>query len=79
MHIVEIRRRSAELSATMAQMRTWLDHHRIEPKLFELAFLSGREVRFGLQFRNRRDAASFASVFSVEALGGPGVGDELAA
>lgn len=79
MHIVEIRRRGAELSAAMSQMRTWLDHHGIETSLFELALLPGREIRFRLQFRNGRDAATFASVFSVEALGGPGVDDELAA
>jgi hypothetical protein len=48
--------------------------------LFELALLPGREIRFRLQIRNRRDAATFASVFSDEALGGSdvAVADELA-
>ena len=79
MHIVEIWRRGPELSARMAQMRAWLDHHRIEISLFELALLPGREIRFRLQFRSRRDAASFASVFNDGALGGPDVAGELAA
>src|SRR5690349_13012401 len=55
MHIVEVRRRNAELADAMAQMRTWLDNHAIEPVLFEIGFLPGREMRFCVQFRNERD------------------------
>jgi hypothetical protein len=29
MHIVEVRRRNADLAAAMAQMRTWLDDQKI--------------------------------------------------
>lgn len=63
MHIVDIRRRGAELAACMAQMRTWLDHHRIQPRQFELAFLPGHEIRFRLAFRCAGEAASFGTVF----------------
>jgi hypothetical protein len=45
MHLVEIRRPAADLGAAMAQMRTWLDHRQTEPRLFELAFLPGPEIR----------------------------------
>ena len=52
----------------MAQMRTWLDNQAIEPVLFEIGFLPGRETRFRLQFKNQRDAVSFASNFDGEML-----------
>jgi hypothetical protein len=50
MHIVKVRRRNADLAAAMGQMRTWLDNQAIEPVLFEIAFLPGRENRFRLEF-----------------------------
>ena len=68
MRIVEVRRHNAELADAMAHMRTWLDNQRIEPVLFEIAFLPGRETRFRLQFKNQRDAATFASNFDGEML-----------
>ena len=69
MHIVEIRRRGAELVAARAQMRTWFDYQRIEPSLFEIAFLPGREVRFCLQFKKAADAVMFADDFDGQVLG----------
>jgi hypothetical protein len=68
MHIVEVRRRNADLAAAMAQMRTWLDNQAIEPSLFEIAFLPGRESRFRLQFKELSDAVTFASSFEGEVL-----------
>ena len=79
MHIVDVRHRSADLSASMAQMRTWLDHHRIEPRLFELAFLPSRAIRFRLAFRHVDQAASFAVVFQSEASAGSADAGSLAA
>ncbi len=70
MHIVEVRRQGADLGNVMAQMRTWVDHHRIEPHLFEVAFVSGGEVRFQIQFQTIRDASAFAHVFEGEVLAG---------
>ena len=63
MHIVEVCRPSAALTAAMAQMRTWLDHHRVEPAVFEVAFLPGAQIRFRVQFKEARDALVFARVF----------------
>ena len=60
MHIVQIRRHGADLGVVMEQMRTWLDHHRVEPRLFDVAFLLG-EVRFRFQFKNASDVSGFAS------------------
>ncbi len=69
MYIVEVCRSGAELGAVMAKMRTWSDHHKIEPSLFEVAFLPGREFRFRLQFGNASDAFAFTSVFDGDVLG----------
>jgi len=66
MHVVEVRRSAADLGSAMAQMRTWVDHHRIEPSTFEVAFVSGGEVRFCIQFRDLADAAGFARAFDGE-------------
>ena len=68
MHIVEVRRRNADLAAAMAQMRTWLDNQKIQPLLFEIAFLPGRECRFRVQFRKQSDAVMFATSFDGEML-----------
>ena len=68
MHVVEVRRRNADLATVMAQLRTWLDNQGIEPALFEIAFLPGRETRFRLQFKKQGDAATFANSFDGEML-----------
>lgn len=69
MHVVEVRRAAADLGSAMAQMRTWVDHHRVEPNAFEVAFVSGGEVRFRLHFQNVGDAQAFARVFDGEMAG----------
>jgi len=68
MHIIEVRRPNADLATAMAQMRTWLDNQAIEPVLFEIRFLPGRETRFRVQFRKRGDAVLFADSFDGEVL-----------
>ena len=68
MHIVGVRRRNADLAAAMAQMRTWLDNQAIEPVLFEIGFMPGRQTRFRVQFRKRGDAVMFAASFDGEVL-----------
>ena len=47
----------------MTQMGTWLDNQAIEPVVFEIAFLPGRDTRFRVQFRKRGDAVMFAASF----------------
>jgi hypothetical protein len=58
-------RETRDLLEAMAQMRTWVDH-RVEPSTFEVAFGSGGEVRFRLQFQSMSDASAFARVFEGE-------------
>ena len=79
MYLVEIRREGANLGAAMTQMRTWLDHHRIEPSLFVVAFHPDREIRFHLQFQKAEDASAFDSVFSSDVLGERDIADNFAA
>ena len=71
MHTVEVRRRGADLGGVMAQMRTWVDHHRLEPQTFEVGFILGSEVRFRLSFAALRDASGFARAFDGR-FAGPG-------
>ena len=63
MHVVEVRRKGADLGSAMAQMRTWVDHHRMEPQAFEVGFIPGGEVRFRLSFAALNDASAFARAF----------------
>ena len=79
MHIVEIRCRAADLGVVMEQMRTWLDHHRVEPRLFDVAFLPGGELRFRIQFKNASEVSGFAGVFGGEMLGDEDTAGNLAA
>jgi hypothetical protein len=65
MHIVELSRSGQGLAGPMAQMRTWLAHHRIDPILFEFALLPNREIRFRVQFREPAEAAAFAEAFGA--------------
>jgi hypothetical protein len=65
-HIVEVRRKGADLRSAMAQMRTWVDHHRLEPQAFEVGFIPGGEVRFHLSFAALSDASVFARAFDGE-------------
>ena len=74
MHIVELRRFAAEISAVMAQLPTWLDGYQPEPVLFEFSGISG-EIRFRLQFRHESAALTFAAVFDGAVLG---TGDTVA-
>jgi hypothetical protein len=62
MHIGQIRRDGDSLSGPMTAMRTWLDMHQIEPKLFQFSVISGGVV-FSLQFANAGEAAAFARAF----------------
>jgi len=68
MHIVEVRRKGADLGSAMALMRTWADHHRVQTTSFEVAFIAGGEVRFRLSFETLRDASAFAGAFDGEIL-----------
>ena len=61
-YTVEVRRIGAELADLMSDMRTWLDHHSIEPELFHHSTgCPGLAFRVG--FRTEPHAAAFADAF----------------
>ena len=68
MHIVEVRRPGAEFGTTMAEMRTWLDHHQVEARLFEFKRSADGELQFRLHFKQSTHAAALAILFNGEVL-----------
>ena len=62
LYTVEVRRIGADLAASMVAMRSWLDHHRINPAAFEHS-LGGPGIAFRVQFRQESDALAFANAF----------------
>ena len=74
MYIVEVVCASEGLSGPMASMRSWLDHHQVQPALFEFALLPNRVIRFRLQFRTSSEAAAFARAFKGDIPDGASAG-----
>ena len=71
MHIVEVRRDG--LAEPMAQIRTWLDHERIQPDLFRLSLAAGGTI-FRLEFKIASEAGAFARAFEAQVIGGEDTG-----
>jgi hypothetical protein len=70
MYIVEFRHEGDGLAEPMAQIRTWLDHQRIQPSVFRLS-LAIDGTTFRLEFKAASDAEAFAHAF-----GGQFIADE---
>ena|SRR5256885_7615507 len=66
LYIVEVGS-AGDIGAVMSQMRTWLDHYRVQPENF-------RHVRentvsmFRVEFKNDSEAVAFASAFGGRVL-----------
>jgi hypothetical protein len=60
-YMVEVRS-GGRLAHLMAEMRTWLDHDRIEPELFQHSG-EGTDVTFRVGFSVEGHAAAFAKAF----------------
>jgi len=56
------------LTAKMAAMREWLDHHRFQPSAFRHTFTSPGIV-FRVDFSVEADAAKFAKAFGGHVVG----------
>src|SRR5260221_3968902 len=65
LYTVEVRLIGGEFIGFMTQMRTWLDHRRIEPDAFRHSS-GGAGVTFRVDFKVETEADAFASAF-----GGP--------
>lgn len=62
LYIVEVRRIGTGLAVSMAEMRTWLDHHGIDPAEF-CHSSGGRGITFRVGFHSEDDALAFARAF----------------
>jgi hypothetical protein len=69
-YIVEICVNGPRLVDSMAEMRTWLDHQRIEPHGFRHRRDSAR-IMIHVDFNTEPDAVGFARAFSGRMVGGP--------
>ena len=70
MYVVEFRHDGDGLAEPMADIRTWLDHQRIQPSVFRLSLMPEGTI-FHLEFRAASDAEALAHVF-----GGQVIADE---
>jgi hypothetical protein len=69
-YIVEVRVSGRGLVDSMAEMRTWLDHQRIEPHGFRHHRDSARII-IHVDFNSEPDAIGFARAFGGRMAGGP--------
>jgi acyl-CoA thioesterase len=77
-YIVEVCASDHGLVDSMAEMRTWLDHRRIEPNGFRHRRQDARMI-FHVDFNSEPDAIGFARAFGGRVVGGPAVALEQAA
>ena len=69
MYIVEVRHDGDGLDGPMADIRTWLDHQRIQPSVFRLSLVLGATI-FRLEFKTASEAEAFARAFAGQVIGG---------
>jgi hypothetical protein len=68
-YLVEVCVSGRELVDSMAEMRTWLDHRRIEPHGFRHCRDSAR-IMLHVDFNSEPDAIGFARAFGGRMVGG---------
>ena len=57
------------MAETMEQIRTWLDHERIQPSVFQLSLIPGGTI-FHLEFNAVSEAEAFTRAFAREVIPG---------
>ena len=67
MYIVEVRHNGDGLAEPMADIRTWLDHQRIQPSVFRLSLMP-EGTMFHLEFKAASDAEVFARAFDGQVI-----------
>ena len=68
MYVVEFRHDGDGLAEPMADIRSWLDHQRIQPSVFQLSLIP-RATIFHLEFKAAIDAEAFARAFDGQVIG----------
>jgi len=67
MYVVEFRHDGDGLAEPMADIRSWLDHQRIQPSVFQLSLIP-RATIFHLEFKAASDAEAFAEAFDGQVI-----------
>src|SRR5437588_11656063 len=67
MYVVQFRHDGDDLAEPMADIRTWLDHQRMQPSVFRLSLISGATI-FRLEFKDASDAETFAEAFDGQVI-----------
>lgn len=70
LYTVEVQLTGAHLSSTLSEMRTWLDHNRVEPDSFR-HFSGASKILFRVEFKLESDAADFAKAFGGRVMPAP--------
>jgi hypothetical protein len=61
---IRIEKPETALADTMAEMREWLDKHRVQPVLFKIAMTGFPGIAFDIQFRSEDEAHLFERQFA---------------
>jgi hypothetical protein len=61
---IRIEKPEVALAETMAEMRNWLDKHRVLPVAFKIAMTGLPGIAFDVQFRSEDEAVLFERVFA---------------
>ena len=69
MYAVEYFHGGDVLAEPMEQIRTWLDHERIQPSVFQLSLIPGGTI-FHLEFNAVSEAEAFTRAFAREVIPG---------
>ena len=67
MYVVQFRHDGDGLAEPMADIRTWLDHQRIQPSVFQLSLIP-RATIFHLEFKAASDAEAVAQRFDGQVI-----------
>ena len=68
LHVVEVRCVGDDIAGPMGEMRTWLDVHQIESRVFTFS-AAARGVVFCLEFEVDGEARAFSTAFGGQVLG----------
>jgi hypothetical protein len=61
---IRVEKPEAALAETMAEMRSWLDKHRVVPVEFKITMMGMPGIAFDLEFRSADEAVLFERVFA---------------
>ena len=63
--LIRIEKPEVALAETMAEMRSWLDKHKVQPVEFKIAMTGLPGIAFDIQFRTEDEAILFKRAFAA--------------